>query len=237
MSRATLSVGAGIGLSDETALPTRRIYQGRFVDLELLDPHAHTADLYEASHNCPEAKTIWDYLPVSGPFDDVGSMESWLHYCRIAPDTRFYSVRHLETGRFIGMASFASIEPDMRRLALAHLWYAPHYQKTRINTECVYLLLRDAFERLAYRRVEWNCDSQNKAARKAALRLGFSFEGVFRKHMIVNGRNRDTAGFSMTDDDWRILKPNFEQWLYDNDGGLSLAQMNSSMMFSSMAMF
>ncbi len=110
-------------------------------------------------------------------------------------------------------------------LEIAHLWYTPDRQRSRTNTEVVHLLLREAFDGLGYRRVEWKCDSLNRRSRAAALRLGFHFEGVFAQHLIVKGRNRDTAWYSMLDREWALVRGNMEAWL-DSDGQRSLTELN-----------
>ena len=127
------------------------------------------------------------------------------------------------------MVSFLNIVSDMRRLELGHIWYSPDYQRSNVNTEAIYLMLCEAFDRLKYRRVEWKCDSLNERSRSAALRLGFKFEGIFRQHMIIKGRNRDTAWFSMLDSEWTAVKKNMEVWLYHNsDQRLSLTTLNNN---------
>ena len=123
------------------------------------------------------------------------------------------------------MVSFLNLAPDMRRLELGHIWYGPEAQKTKVNTEAVYLMLSEAFDRLRYRRVEWKCDSLNERSRSAADRLGFKFEGIFRCHLIVKGRNRDTAWYSLLDSEWSSVKKNLETWLYDSES-VSLRNLN-----------
>ena len=118
----------------------------------------------------------------------------------------FFSVRDRLSGRPIGMVSFLNIAPDARRLELGNIWYGPEAQNTRANTEAAYLMLCEAFDFMAYRRVEWKCDALNKRSRSAALRLGFTYEGLFRQHMIVKDRNRDTTWFSMLDTNGTGLK-------------------------------
>ena len=128
------------------------------------------------------------------------------------------------------MVSFLNIVSDMRRLELGHLWYSPDSQRSNVNTEAIYLMLCEAFDRLKYRRVEWKCDSLNEKSRSAALRLGFKFEGTFRQHIIVKiRRNRDTAWYSMLDSEWTAIKKNMEMWLYQNpDRKLSLTAINNN---------
>jgi RimJ/RimL family protein N-acetyltransferase len=110
------------------------------------------------------------------------------------------------------MASFLNVRPEMRVLEVGHIWYAPEAQRTAANTEATYLMLRDAFD-LGYRRAEWKCDALNERSRRAALRLGFRFEGVFRQHMVVKDRNRDTAWYAVLDGEWPAVRTNLERWL------------------------
>jgi RimJ/RimL family protein N-acetyltransferase len=130
-------------------------------------------------------------------------MGDWLAGCAASVDPLFLAVVRRESSEPIGMVSFLNIEPAHRRLELGHIWYAPEWQRGRANREAVELMLGAAFERWGYRRVEWKCDALNERSRRAALRLGFLYEGLFRQHLIVKGRNRDTAWYSMTDEEWR----------------------------------
>jgi RimJ/RimL family protein N-acetyltransferase len=114
----------------------------------------------------------------------------------------------------------------MRRLELGHIWYGLQAQRTKINTETIYLMLCRTFDELDYRRAEWKCDALNAHSRAAALRLGFRFEGTFRQHLIYKGRNRDTAWFAMMDHEWPRIKANMERWLAAEEPGLSLAALN-----------
>ena len=117
----------------------------------------------------------------------------------------------LATGDPVGVVSYLNIVAPDRRIELGHIWYVPAAQRGRANTETAYLLMRQAFDELGYRRVEWKCDALNARSRAAAERLGFTFEGVFRQHMIVKGRNRDTAWFSMTDTEWPARRAAIER--------------------------
>jgi len=155
-------------------------------------------------------------------------MAEWLAGCAESDDPLFLSVTSLGSGTRVGMVSFLNIIPDAWRLELGHIWYAPSVQRTKVNTESVYLMLRESFG-LGYRRIEWKCDALNAKSRAAALRLGFKFEGIFRQHLIYKGRNRNTAWFSMLDAEWPRIRQNIERWLYENDdGGLSLTQLNAT---------
>jgi RimJ/RimL family protein N-acetyltransferase len=159
---------------------------------------------------------VWTYLSY-GPFEQAGGLREWLRECAPTDDPLFLTVVSHEHGP-VGMAAFLNIDVVHRRLELGHIWYAPPAQRTEANTEATYLMLLEAFERLGHRRVEWKCDALNERSRAAALRLGFTFEGVFRRHMIVKGRNRDSAWFSMTDDEWPGARAAFETWLAADAG-------------------
>ena len=146
------------------------------------------------------------------PFADAGEMLAWLEECARSDDPLFLTVVAHQAGP-VGMAAFLNVEPAHRRLEIGHIWYAPSAQRTEANTEAAYLMMREAFDELGYRRVEWKCDALNERSRVAALRLGFMFEGVFRQHMIVRGRNRDSAWFSLLDKEWPEARDALERWL------------------------
>jgi RimJ/RimL family protein N-acetyltransferase len=198
-------------------------FQGQHVLISRLDPEADIDDLYAVSHGSAEFERLWTYLWY-GPFPNKEAMYHWLTSVRDSQDPLFYTVYSRELRRKVGMVSILNIVPDAGRAELGHIWYSPLAQKSRVNTEVTFLLLRYLFDDLHYRRVEWKCDNANEASKQAALRMGFRHEGVFRKHMIVKGRNRDTAWFAMIDDDWPAIKANFETYL--STPGLSLTRLN-----------
>ena len=125
----------------------------------------------------------------------------------------FFSILDAGSGRALGHATLMRIEPRHRVIEVGHILYSRALQRTRGATEAMYLLARYVFEELKYRRYEWKCNALNEASQRAALRLGFTFEGIFRQHMIVKGENRDTAWFSMLDSEWPLRKAEFERWL------------------------
>jgi RimJ/RimL family protein N-acetyltransferase len=178
--------------------PSRVALRGSFVTLEPIDPGRHADGLFAAGHGSPAAESLWTYMPY-GPFPDAAGMRVWLETLADSEDPLFFAV--LRDGRPIGMTSFLNVDTAMRRVELGHIWYGPADQRTEANTESCLLMLRWAFE-AGYRRVEWKCDALNERSRVAAERMGFRFEGVFRRHMIVKGRNRDTAWFSLLDEEW-----------------------------------
>ena len=203
----------GEPVDDRTArAPERRTLEGRYVLLRPVDAAADAEQLWEAANDGSDAASlVWAYLSY-GPFEHDEDMRGWLRECEPSDDPLFLTVVSHEDGP-VGMAAFLNVDVAHRRLELGHIWYAPRAQRTEANTEAAYLMLREAFERLGHRRVEWKCDALNERSRDAALRLGFTFEGVFRRHMIVKGRNRDSAWFSMTDDEWPGARTAFEAWL------------------------
>lgn len=200
--------------------------EGRFVTLRPVDRTGDVDALYDISHGSPYAERLWTYMAY-GPFPDREAMRAWLETCARSADPLFLTV-HRGGGGPVGMASFMNIVPDMRRLELGHIWYGPAAQRSRVNTEAAYLMLRETFDGLHYRRAEWKCDALNARSRAAARRLGFRFEGIFRNHLIVKGRSRDTAWYAMTDAEWPAVRPNLEHWLYGDDQGVPLSALNAA---------
>ena len=192
-------------------VPARTAIDGDLVRLEVLDPERHAVSLFTASH-VPGAEDLWQHLPY-GPFAGQTDFTGWLEQRAASADPLFYAVVDWESMRALGMASFMRIKPHNGVIEIGHIWFAPELQRTRKATESIYLLAKTAFDDLGYRRLEWKCDSLNVPSRRAADRFGFTFEGIFRQHMIVKGRNRDTAWFSMTDGEWASRKAAFEAWL------------------------
>jgi RimJ/RimL family protein N-acetyltransferase len=205
------------------AAPEVADLRGQHVTIARLDPEADIEDLYAVSHGTAELERLWTYLWY-GPFADKSAMQQWLASIRESRDPLFYTVSSMALGRKVGMLSLLNIVPDMGRAELGHIWYSPLAQRTMVNTEATFLLLRYLFDDLGYRRVEWKCDNANERSKQAALRMGFRPEGVFRQHMIVKGKNRDTAWFAMIDADWPPIRSNFEAYL--STPGLSLTEMN-----------
>jgi RimJ/RimL family protein N-acetyltransferase len=181
---------------------------GRYGAVERLEPARHGARLWEAMRG---HDTLWTYGPV-GPFADQAAFGDLLASRTALADPYFYAIVE-PSGRATGIAALMSIRPEMRVVEVGHILLSPALQRTPLATEAQYLLARYAFETLRYRRYEWKCDALNAASRRAALRFGFSFEGVFRDHMIVKGRSRDTAWFALLESEWPARKAAFERWL------------------------
>jgi RimJ/RimL family protein N-acetyltransferase len=196
---------------------------GRYVTVARVDPAADIAELYDASHRTEEFRALWRYLPKE-PFVGEQAMLAWLASIKDSPDPIFYTVSSVALKRKIGMIALMNIVPEMGRAELGNIWYSPLVQKTKVNTEVTYLFLSHLFDKFGYRRVEWKCDNQNEPSKRAALRMGFQYEGLFRKHMVVKGKNRDTAWFSIVDTEWPVIRANFETYLASD--GLSLTRMN-----------
>ncbi|RXF70774.1 GNAT family N-acetyltransferase [Hansschlegelia zhihuaiae] len=201
--------------------PRSLALEGRHVRLGPLDPARDAADLYPATHGSEKAR-LFAYL-FDGPFESEAAMRDALALAAEGPNaTVTFAIRDGASGRTVGRATYMRVEPAHRSLEVGSILFAPALARTPAATESMYLMARHAFEDLGYRRYEWKCDALNAPSRAAAERLGFRFEGVFRKHMIIKGRSRDTAWFAMTEDDWPAVKDAFEAWLapanFDGDG-------------------
>jgi len=192
--------------------PGRIPLVGATVRLEPIDPANHAAALFAASHEIDGGKAVFRYLPY-GPFAGVDDFKPWLEQCASSNDPLFVAILEGETAVPKGMASFMRMAPEHGVIEIGHIWFAPSIQRTRQATEAIYLMTRYAFDDLGYRRLEWKCDAQNEPSRRAAERFGFKFEGVFRQHLVVKDRNRDTAWFSILDGEWPVIQTAFEAWL------------------------
>jgi RimJ/RimL family protein N-acetyltransferase len=191
--------------------PQRTTLGGRFVRLTPLDTALHADDLV-ACMGRPQHASLWTYM-FDGPFADRASFEDAMKKRQASDDPLFFAIEEAGTNRAIGIASYMRIEPAHRVIEVGGIVFSPDLQRRPGATETMYLMARHVFEDLGYRRYEWKCDALNAPSRRAALRLGFTFEGIFRAHMIIKSRNRDTAWFSMLDTEWPSRKAAFEKWL------------------------
>lgn len=207
--------------------PAPCVHTGSFVTLTPTDAVDDAEALFAAGHDSGAAQDLWQYLPC-GPFADAPAMREWIQEWQGRSDVIAFTVRSVESNLPVGTISLMRITAQHGVAELGFIWYAPAVQRTQVNTESVYLLLKYLFDDLHYRRVEWKCDNQNARSKAAALRLGFQFEGLFRQHLVVKGRNRDTAWFAMLDADWPQRKAALERWLYSGDK-VSLARLNSTL--------
>ena len=192
--------------------------EGAYCQLTLLDPQTHAADLFDAFAEDTD-NTDWVYLPY-GPFDSPSALTAWLEAIARKSDPLFYTVMDRQ-GKAVGVASYLRITPASGSIEVGHIHFSPQLQTTPAATEAMYLMMRHAFA-LGYRRYEWKCDALNQRSRRSALRLGLSFEGVFRQATLYKGRNRDTAWYATIDLEWPQLKAAFEAWLdpanFDDSG-------------------
>lgn len=189
--------------------PPKTPIDGASVRLEPIDPQRHLADLYEVSKG---DDTLWNYMGY-GPFADPAAMLSWLDGCAASPDPLFFAIIDKKTEKAVGMLSFMRIDAKGGAIEIGHIWFAPILKQTYQATEAIFLTMRETFDRWGYRRLEWKCNSRNAPSRAAALRFGFSYEGLFRQHMVIRGRNRDTTWYGMVDSEWPEIKAAFERWL------------------------
>ena len=194
--------------------PERKPLEGRSVRLEPADVAAHGGALYAAFAESDPEGAIWTYMGY-GPFADRDAFLAWLGNQQASEDPLFFALIPTETGRAAGMASFMRMAPEHGVIEAGNIWLAPSLQRTRAATEAIYLMIAHAFDDLGYRRFEWKCDALNAASRRAAKRYGFTFEGIFRQHMVIKGRNRDTAWHAILDHEWPRLSEAFQAWLDD----------------------
>jgi RimJ/RimL family protein N-acetyltransferase len=191
--------------------PQKISIEGPRVILEPLERAKHADALWEAVR-APEHDQLWTFL-FDGPFRERAEFDAAIEKKASTADPLFFAIVDRGSRQAVGFASYMRIEPAHRCIEVGGILFAPPLQRTAGATEAMYLMARHVFEELGYRRYEWKCDALNAPSRSAALRLGFTFEGIFRQHMIVKGKNRDTAWFSMTDKEWPARKAAFETWL------------------------
>jgi RimJ/RimL family protein N-acetyltransferase len=184
--------------------------QDRLARVEPLDPERHAADLLAA--NSADDGRMWTYMGY-GPFSSPAEYRAWVDASSRSDDPLFHAIVDLATERAVGVASYLRIEPAVGVIEVGHIALSPALQRTPAATEAMWLMMRRAFDELGYRRYEWKCDALNAPSRRAAERLGFTFEGVFRQATIYKSRNRDTAWFSVIDKEWPAVDAAFRQWL------------------------
>lgn len=193
--------------------------RGRYCDVVPLRMD-HSTELHNA-FSADTTGTLWTYMPV-GPFAAQSDYDNWVAGACDSPDPLFFTVLHKGTGKAMGVASFLRIQPENGVAEVGYITFSPVLQRTPMATEAMFLMMQRIFDDLGYRRYEWKCDALNAPSRKAAQRLGFSYDGLFEQALVYKGRNRDTAWFSILDRDWPQIKTAFEAWLapanFDLDG-------------------
>lgn len=190
------------------APPDDLCLSGRYVRIEPLRADVHAALLYQRYVG---EDHVWDYLPY-GPFASSAQYHRWVRETESARDPMFFAIYNADSQAFEGVASYLRITPEAGTIEVGHINLSPALQGTRAATEALFLMMQWAFE-AGYRRFEWKCNALNLASRRAAQRLGFSFEGVFRQAAVIKGRNRDTAWFAAIDSEWPALREAFTMWL------------------------
>jgi RimJ/RimL family protein N-acetyltransferase len=191
--------------------PTRTLHEGRHVRLEPLDPDRHGDGLYEAS--CAlDAAERFRWLAEYPPESRI-AFTPWLNKAAASEDPLYFAVIDQRSGQVAGRQSFMRIDQANGVIEIGAIYWGPLVARKPAATEALYLFARHAFDDLGYRRFEWKCNDLNEQSKRAAERFGFAFEGVFRQHMIVKGKNRDTAWFAIVDKDWPRLRGMFEAWL------------------------
>lgn len=204
------AVGAPLEMVFPRPRPPPTPMKGRFCSVVPTDVASHASALFGA-FGADQHGGNWTYLPY-GPFDHLDAFRGWMQTTCIGTDPLFHTILDTD-GRPQGLASYLRIEPASGVIEVGHIHLANALQRTPAATEAMYLMMARVFDQLNYRRYEWKCDALNEPSRRAALRLGFFFEGIFRKATHYKGRNRDTAWFSVIDDEWPALKTAFQQWL------------------------
>ena len=197
--------------------PSGAVLEGQYVRLEPLSAEAHAALLFRAYQS---DDWVWDYMPY-GPFHSAAQYHRWVRETVSNPDHFFYAIYNKAERTFTGVASYLRIYPERGAIEVGNINFAPVMQGRPAATEAMFLMMQWAFD-AGYRRYEWKCDALNGPSRRAAQRLGLSYEGVFRQALVYKGRNRDTAWFAAIDSEWPALKAAFDVWLsprnFDENG-------------------
>lgn len=194
-------------------LPASITLPGRFVTLEPLSAERYTHALWQAVHGHDQ---VWNWL-ADGPYASEADLAEALALKETGAAARFLALIPAATGQAAGYASHMRMDPANGVIEVGNVMFSPALQRTPAATEAMYLMARHIFEDLGYRRYEWKCNALNLPSQRAAKRLGFTYEGTFRQHMIVKGRNRDTAWFAMLDSEWPARKRAFEAWLAEEN--------------------
>ncbi len=208
-------------------VPDLRPIHGRWVRMEHVSAAKHAGDLYASFYGKDPDGDIWTYMPY-GPFETQDVFTDWVKQREATRDPWFYAITRRDTNKAVGMGAFMRNDATNGVIEIGNIWMSPELQQTREATEAIYLMMRYCFDDLGVRRLEWKCDSLNAPSRKAADRFGFTYEGTFRQHYIIKGRNRDTAWFAMLDTEWPSAHAAFEAWLKDDnfdDKGIQKAKL------------
>lgn len=195
--------------------PGREPLEGPHVSVEPMVDERRFDELYDAYREDADG-ALWRWLPY-GPFADRASFRRFAEGTYLRRDPLFHAIVPRETGRAAGVASLMRIDPTNGVVEIGHIGFSPQIKRTRAASEAFHLLMIRVFAELGYRRYEWKCNDRNEPSKRAALRLGFQPEGVFRQHMVTKGENRDTAWFSIIDGEWPLVDAAFKAWLDDGN--------------------
>ena len=191
--------------------PSKKRLIGKYCYLETVNVKKHSKDLFK--NFSKDKKGIdWIYMP-QGPFKNEISLKKYLKNKNLTGNPFFYTIYSKRLKTFCGLASYLRIKPQVGTIEVGYITYAKNLQRTVEGTEAMYLMMKNVFDDLGYRRYEWKCDNLNSKSKKAALRLGFKYEGLFRQATIYKKRNRDTAWFSIIDKEWKLYKKSYRQYL------------------------
>ena len=192
-------------------IPSKKKFNGKYCFLEPVNNKKHSKDLFK-NFSLDKKGIDWTYMP-TGPYKTEKSLKKYLKAKNFTGNPFFYAIYSKRLQAYCGLASYLRIKPQIGTIEVGWITYAPNLQRTVEATEAMYLMMRNAFEVLGYRRYEWKCDNLNQRSKKSALRLGFKYEGLFRQATIYKKRNRDTAWFSVIDKEWKKLKKGYLRFL------------------------
>ena len=190
--------------------PPRSVMRGQFCSIVPLDSKRHAPGLFRAFAQDTDGRN-WTYLPEE-PITSEQAFDDWMAWAETSTDPLFHTILD-GVGDPVGHATYLRIQPQSAVIEVGYIHFSPLLQRTPLATEAMYLMMRRVFDELGYRRYEWKCDALNAPSRRAAERLGFTFEGIFRQATHYKGRNRDTAWYSILDSEWPRIKTAFEAWL------------------------
>ena len=205
--------------------PSKKKLIGKYCFLEPVSAKKHAKDLYK-NFSLDKKGIDWTYMP-TGPYKTFSSFKKYLTTDKLSGSPFFYSIYSKRLKTYCGLASYLRIKPEIGTIEVGWITYAKNLQRTVEATEAMYLMMKNVFENLGYRRYEWKCDSLNKKSNKAALRLGFKFEGIFRQATIYKKRNRDTSWYAIIDKDWKKIKKGYLKYLSSKNLDKNLNQKRS----------
>lgn len=200
--------------------PERKVLEGRYVGLEPLEPQKHGDELFAAS-SVTDADQRFTWL-FEFPPATRAEFEPWLDKVSKSEDPLFFAVIDKASGKVAGRQTLMRIDPVHGVIEIGNIYWGPLISRKPAATEAQFLFMQYIFDELGYRRYEWKCNNDNAPSKRAAERFGFTFEGIFRQHMVAKGKNRDTAWYSILDSEWPALKKAYQAWLapenFDSDG-------------------